>query len=483
MRRHLSRYLLAFSFLLRVALLALPAAAQEVGPLVEISRPNAVGTCNDGFNLFGTWPLDDAEEPFVAANPSHPNNIAAVWMQGPFQNIVAGVSLDGGETWQRVPLPFTVCSGGPFLGAGDPRLAFASNGDLYAIAVAGNDISSLVVAITKSTDGGLHWSPAIPVSANLAPPYDLPVLTPDPSDALTVYAIWDGSSQGHRGPAIFTRTTNGGASWESPRIIFQSNPQAFVQFSQILVMPNGTLVDLYEFEEEQPNKPCTFTGLQVLRSTDHGQTWSLPINAMPMTPLDTPSCNTLVVDPKSGQLVADPTNPFFAVDKIGNLYAVWEDGRFSSFQYNDIAFSMSSDGGLTWSSPIRVNQTPLNIPPLNRQSFLPAVAIAPNGTIGVSYYDFRFNNPNPGLPTDRWLVQCHPSSTIGATVPSCWGNEVRLTDGSFNMELVPIRPAGAPGFFVGDYMGLATDGNDFVAIFTQPDSHGVTSAFVRRVGP
>ncbi len=52
-------------------LLALPACAQNqlAGPLVEISRPNAVGNCNDGFNLFGTWPLDDAEEPSVAVNP------------------------------------------------------------------------------------------------------------------------------------------------------------------------------------------------------------------------------------------------------------------------------------------------------------------------------------------------------------------------------------------------------------------------------
>lgn len=469
-----------------VALRVLPARAQDtlLGPLVEISRPNAVGSCNDGFSLFGTWRLDDAEEPFVAVNPAQPNNVAAAWMQGPFQNVIAGVSLDGCQNWQRVPLPFTVCSGGPFLGAGDPRVAFARNGDLYAIAVAGNDISSLVVAVSKSTDGGLHWSPAIPVSGNLAPPYDLPVITPDPSDALTVYAIWDGSSQGHRGPAIFTRTTDGGASWESPRIIFQSNPQAFVQFSQILVMPNGTLVDLYEFEEEQPNKPCTFTGLQVLRSADHGQTWSVPINAMTMTPLDTPSCNTLVVDPETGQLVADPTNPSFAVDsRIGNLYAVWEDGRFSNFQYDDIAFSMSADGGLTWSTPIRVNQTPLNIPAPNRQAFLPAMAVAADGTIGVTYYDFRFNNPKPGLLTDRWLAQCHPSSIMSATAPACWGTEVRLMDSSFNMELVPIRRVGAPGFFVGDYMGLATDGDDFVAILTQPDSNGVTSTFVRRVGP
>jgi len=337
-----------------------PAQGQNipVAPLVEVSRPNAVGSCNDGFNLLGTWPLDDAEEPFVTVNPVHPNKIVAAWMQGPFQDIVAAVSFDGGQNWQRVPLPFTVCSGGPFLATGDERLAFAVNGDLYAITVAGNTDHDRV-AVSKSTDDGLHWSPAIVVSDNLAPPYDLPVLTPDPVDAQTVYAIWDGASQGHRGPSIFTRTTNGGATWEPPRILFQTDPQAFVQFSQILALPNGILVDIFEFEEQQPNKPCTLTNLQTLRSTDRGHTWSGPINAVTMTPVDTPGCNTLVVDPETGQLVADPTNPSFAVDGTnGNLYAVWEDGRFSNFQYNDIAFSMSSDGGFTWSAPIRVKPDP-----------------------------------------------------------------------------------------------------------------------------
>jgi hypothetical protein len=482
MQRQLKICLIAWTSLLGVR--ATIAPAQDIGPLVEISQPNAVGSCNTGFNAFGTWPTDNAQEPFVAVNPANPNNIVASWIQGPFQDIDAAVTFDSGQNWQRVPIPFTTCSGGPFPGAGDPRVAFAQNGDLYAIAVTGSSVSAEVIGVSKSTDGGLHWSAAIPVSANLAGPFDLPVLTPDPADAQTVYAIWDGTSQGHRGPSIFTRTTNGGATWEPPRILFQTDPQAFVQFSQILVLPNGTLVDIFEFEEQQPNKPCTLTNLQMLRSTDRGQTWSAPTNAITLMPLDTPSCNTLVVDSETGQLVADPTNPSFAVDsRNGNLYAVWEDGRFSNFQYNDIAFAMSADGGLTWSAPIRVNQTPLNIPPLDRQSFLPAMAVLADGTIGVSYYDFRFNDPNPGLPTDRWLVQCQPSSTSAATNPSCWGSEVRLTNTSFNMELVVFRPAGAPGFFLGDYMPLAVGSHDFVAVFTQPDSNNVASVFARRVGP
>jgi hypothetical protein len=110
----------------------------------------------------------------------------------------------------------------------------------------------------------------------------------------------------------------------------------------------------------------------------------------------------------------------------------------------------------------------------------PSIAVAADGTIGVSYCDFRFKNPN-GLPTDRWLVQCYATSTSAATDPACWGNEVRLTDSSFNMEAVVPMLSG--DFFLGDYFGLATAGDDFVATFTQPDNQNVTSIFARRVGP
>ena len=476
-------------------LLTLPARGQDppVGPLVEISRPNAVGSCNTGFSPFGlSWSTDHATEPFVAASPINPKNVAAAWFQGVFQDMVAGVSFDGGQNWQRVLIPLTVCSSGSFLGAGDPWLSFASDGILYGVAITwnSNSWSDRQIVVSKSADGGLHWSApvVIPGSGTLDPPADHPSITADPTNTQFVYAIWNGKNSAtfpaskHSTAAVFTRTTDGGVTWETARPIVQTAQQTFIQFSQIFVLPNGTLVDIFEFYEEQPNKPITFTNLQVMRSSDNGQTWSNPINAVTMTPLYRPNGQTLVVDPETGQFVLDLTNPSFAVDRqSGNLYAVWEDGRFSNFQYNDIAFSTSADGGATWSTPIRVNQTPLTIPPLDRQAFLPSIAVAANGTIGVSYYDFRFNDPNPGLPTDRWLVQCMPSSNNPASSPVCWGNEVRLTDTSFNLEaVVPHGPSG--DIFLGDYFGLAA-GDDFVATFTAVDSQNVAAIFARRVGP
>jgi hypothetical protein len=147
-----------------------------------------------------------------------------------------------------------------------------------------------------------------------------------------------------------------------------------------------------------------------------------------------------------------------AVDpRNGNLYAVWMDARFSGGQYDSIAFSRSTDGGFTWSDPIQVNQTPTNIPAGDQQAFTAEVAVAADGTVGVTYYDFRNNTSSAGLTTDYWLVHCHGSCDS----PSSWtGNETHV-GGPFDME----QAAFARGYFLGDYEGLVPIGNSFGAFF------------------
>jgi hypothetical protein len=145
---------------------------------------------------------------------------------------------------------------------------------------------------------------------------------------------------------------------------------------------------------------------------------------------------------------------------------VWADGRFSNFTHEDIAFSMSTDGGKTWSDPIKVNQTPTTIPAGDQQAFTPSVAVNSDGTVAVTYYDFR--NPDSvaaGLPTDYWLV--HASRNF--TDPTSWAaNELRLTTASFNME--NAAPT-SRGYFLGDYQALAAAGQSFYALFAQAGAH------------
>ena len=146
----------------------------------------------------------------------------------------------------------------------------------------------------------------------------------------------------------------------------------------------------------------------------------------------------------------------------GNLYAVWQDARFSNLQYDSIAFSMSRDGGTTWSAPLAINQTPTTIPAGDQQAFLPSVAVAANGTVAVTYYDFRFNQSGPALLTDYWLVQGAAGTNL--TNPANWGHEERLTNTSFDLT----QAMQWVGYFVGDYEGLVASGNSFGAFFSMP---------------
>lgn len=454
-----------------------------LGPLVEISLPNPLDSCNDGFPIPGNMTVNDSFEPYIAVNPVNPANIVAIWSGGLIQGAVTGVSFDAGNSWQTVPLPITLCAGGQFLGAADVWVSFSPNGDLYAAATVGQTLIDTEMAVCKSTDGGLHWAPTlIPNSASVGGGH--PAITADPLDPHFAYNLWNTSAPGHRGPAIFSRTTDGGLTWEPARAIFTPDPHAGIMGDQICVLPNGSLIAFYELVSIQNQGHCiqqTYT-IAVSRSVDRGVTWSAPTDAVSMTPYYDP-CSPgqySVFDPNTGESnIEDSMNPMFAVDgRNGYLYAVWEDGRFTNLQYNQVAFSMSTDGGFTWSAPIRVNKTPLTLSPGNRQAFLPTVAVAADGTIGVSYYDFRFN-AGSGLLTDYWLVQCHPTAKKPATDPANWGNEVRVTDTSFNFGAAFTLI----NLFLGDYMGLAGDEEGFVAAFNAVDRNGHTATFVRRIEP
>lgn len=456
------------------------AQVSHLGSLTELSQPTLSGCA--GTALPGTWGPNDAAEPAIAVNPTQPNNIVVDWILGPAGDVVSATSYDGGRSWQQVPLPLTTCSGGPWAAAGDPRLAFGSDGAVYAINALGNSLSSIFIGVNKSTDGGLHWSDisyVTPTPGGGA----APTVSTDSTDPRFAYAFWQGSVKS-AGPQFFSRTTDGGASWETPYPPYQLAPHWLVDTSLVFVQPGGSLVDLALLYYQGPNQPPKQSFIAAMRSTDHGQTWSSLSVALALFSVSQPNSTgfNLIVDPETGQYVHDAGDPAFAMDpNNGNLYAVWEDDRFSGGQINEIAFSTSTDGGATWSSPIRINQTPQNIPVLNRQAFLPSVAVLADGTIGVSYYDFRFNDADPGVPTDYWLAQCHPMANNSPTNPSSWGNELRLTASSFNLESVILFP---DEFFLGDYVGgLAACGKAFVAAFTAVDQNGVTSIFARRVGP
>src|SRR5438132_7362063 len=210
-----------------IALLCLAMASQwparandyKPGPLINLSDPDALAGCDS----------NGAErECSLAVNPTNPRNIVTAWIGGRFKGIGTAVSFDGGKNWQQVVIPgTTVCTGGTSEIAGDPWLTFAPNGDLYAIYNAGDILkifSSREQAtgnlrlnqVSKSTDGGLHWSSPITLveSTDKLTLPEKPSITADPTDSRFVYAVWNILANGNRGQAMFSRTTDSGQTWE-----------------------------------------------------------------------------------------------------------------------------------------------------------------------------------------------------------------------------------------------------------------------------
>ncbi len=449
------------------------------GSLVQASALTPFTNTSDLAGQTGTVTLNAEVEPRIAVDPNNPQHLVSVWQQDRWSNggsrgIVAGVSTDAGNTWTDVPLPgVTVNSGGTFLRASDPWVTFAPNGDLYAISLPLHDPTngfSDGIYVNKSTDGGLHWSnpAALALNSNSSLALDKEAITADPTNSNNVYAVWDELGVGGGGPTMFSRTTDAGQTWSSPQIILNPSPGQTIA-NQIAVLPDGTLVNMCVSINYSTNAET----IVVVRSSNQGVTWSAPItiNSLQALGVNDPDMGAGV---RTGGIVPD-----MAVDHAsGNLYVVWQDGRFSSATHDDIAISMSTDGGMTWSSPVKVNQTPTNIPAGDQQAFTPTIAVSSNGTVAVAYYDFRNNTPAPGLLTDRWIAFANPSQQ-----PLSFGNEQRVTNTSFDMELA----ADAGGFFVGDYEGtiaggasFTTFGDFFVGTVSSQDP---SSAFFRGVVP
>ena len=157
-------------------------------------------------------------------------------------------------------------------------------------------------------------------------------------------------------------------------------------------------------------KGSTFTA-SIIRSMDGGNTWS---NAIPIDVQQVASVRI------AGQAVRSSDElPEFAANPVnGNLYAVWQDSRFSPTGASKIAFSQSTDGGLTWSPVIRIDQSPGNT-----QAFVPHIHLASDGTVGLLYYDLEnATAAQPGL-TDAFIAHCH-SATSDCTNPASWATEL-----------------------------------------------------------
>ncbi|QFG20758.1 sialidase family protein [Actinomadura sp. WMMB 499] len=469
---------------LLVPLLALSgtAAAAVHGP-GRLSGPSPFAGCAPGA-IDGKMAAG-AIEPAVAADPSDPRRLAAVWPQDRNRGAVVAVTGDGGRHWKRSVVPgLTRCSGGRYDHVDDPMVTFTRDGGLVVTgSVFTDDYSESAALSVRSGDGGRTWTrPA--VVAGESDPAQGGVhgsgAVPDPRDPDVLHMA------GARFPAEartnnegwIARSTDGGRTWEEPRTTVASAEGSMVTGHRLVALDDGTLLDFHTHVRFGGGPGLSDYSVQVVRSTDGGATWSRPSKVGDM------GTTIAIRDPESGEDVSHTTSILsdVAVDRrTGRLYAVWQDARFTGGAADGVALASSADGGRTWSEPVKANRTPATVPVPNQQAFTVSVEVGRGGTVAVSYSDFRANDAAAPLRTDRWLATCRPAPAASCADGTARWRETRLTAASFDMRRAPRIPdeASPRGYFLGEQMGLAAAGGGFVSVWAEPDAPGRAAAFVR----
>ncbi len=311
---------------------------------------------------------DAGNETSIAVDRNDPSRIAIGWRQfdtiaSNFRQAGLGVSSDGGATWTVSTL-----EGGTF--RSDPVLATDRNGDFHyqSLSVPGGTFQ---LDVFKSTDVGVTWS-----SPTFAFGGDKNWFEIDRSGGMGdghLYGYWTAglSCCGDH----FNRSVDDNASWESPLLV-PSTPR----WGTLTIARDGTLWVV----------GTASGGFVVARSTT-AQNGAVPLS------FDTPATS---VNLGGSIVVATGPNP------VGLLGQTWIDtdrstGPDADNLYVlasvdppgpdplDVHFIRSTDGGATWSAPLRVNDDAVGT---NAWQWFGTMSVAPNGRIDVVWNDSR-NDP------------------------------------------------------------------------------------------
>jgi hypothetical protein len=371
----------------------------------------------NGQNILG----DAANEPSIAVDPTNGNTMTIGWRQfntvnSNFRQGGWGYTTDSGTTWTFPG----VLENNVF--RSDPVTTSNETGTFFYLSL----LQSFCDNIWRSMNGGQSWTELQADGA--AGGGDKEWFTIDKTNGMGhgfQYQTWSTAAFCNFGQ--FSRSTDGGVTWQSPLDLPNS-----VVWGTLDVAANGNLFVggaagfsspfycIRSSNAQNPNVTPTFdqvTQVNLGGSLDFGDT----INPGGL----------------EGQL-------FLAVDRSGgstnnNIYMVASVQPFGFSTGTDVMFSRSTDGGLTFSAPLRINDDPVNH---NKWHWFGTLSVAPNGRIDAVWFDTR----NASNNTDSQLF--YSWSTDGGVT---WAPNVGVSN-SFNpFEGYPQQDK------IGDYITIVSD--------------------------
>ncbi len=368
---------------------------QEKSPAYHYSMNNIitvqVNVDVNGQNIVG----DAANEPSIAVDLNDPNRMAIGWRQfntisNNFRQAGYGFTTNGGQTWT---FPGVI---EPGVFRSDPVLDTDSDGNFYYNSLTNNP--EYMCHVFKSSDGGFSWD-----GGTFAQGGDKQWMTIDKTDGPGTghnYSFWSYSFSVCE-PGFFTRSTDGGGSFEDCDTV-----SGYPYWGTLAVGPEG---ELYI-------GGASGYGFVVAKSTNAQDsseivTWDMS------TVVNLDGSISFGEGPNPGGLLGQT---LIAVDTSngpyhGNVYLLCSVDRNSTPDPLDVMFVRSTDGGVNWSSPIKINDDPST----TAYQWFGTMSVAPNGRIDVIWLDTR---DDPGGYNSALYYS--NSKDGGAT----WSPNARLSD-------------------------------------------------------
>jgi hypothetical protein len=362
----------------------------------------------DVFEEYRLGPDDGHTQNETAIDADGDVILAAYHRFGDGGSLVLGVSrsTDGGHSWTDAAVGdyHTVLT--------DPCVKSAGGGRwvISYLAMGGAGGSDYDVFARSSTNGGLSWTAPVAVT-NDGNFDDKPYIATRGNEIVVGYA--DFATSPAKVHAV--RSTNGGASFDHDIVL--ANNSVGGNGACPVIDPSGAFHVFWRDSYQD--------SLWVSHSTDHGATWSADRGIVDMHPLP----NQL---PPGFRMVNLPSA---AADPIsGAIVVVWNDQRYGD---PDILSIRSTDGGHTWSAPIRVNDDSGTT-----AQFFPWIAFDPYGVAHVCWYDRR----GDGSKIDVYYAR---SINDGQSFEA----NIRVTAQPYT----PVLPWDVSTPFIGDYNAIAAN--------------------------
>src|SRR5712671_3054345 len=377
-----------------------------------------VNVDQNGQNILG----DAANECAISVDPTNGSKMTIAWRQ--FNDVTSnfrqggwGYSTDGGITWTFPG----VLENNVF--RSDPVSKSDETGRFFYLSLQSNVQQSFFCDdLWRSTNGGQSWS--LLSGERGGGGGDKQWFTIDKTNGPGhgfQYQSDDGINCSGGG-VEFQRSTNGGVTWQNPIVV----PHGPV-YGTLDVDTNGNL----------------FIG-------GEGSTFYCVRSSNAQIGTQTPTFDRSTAVNMGGFIGSGGINPagldgmvFLAVDRSGgptnnNIYmlaSVVPSGRSTT----DVMFVRSTDGGLTFSTPRKINDDPVNP---SKWHWFGTLSVAPNGRIDSVWYDTR----NAANNTDSQLF--YSWSTDGGVT---WAPNVAVSNAFNPFEGYPNQSK------IGDYITIVSD--------------------------